>query len=174
MSINLRVQIRLVGKDYLRIEDILLSYWNELKEKEGAVPHEDRINYKLIADVWDDCFLALITPDRGYRYEYLGKHLIDAYGEDMTELGVERIISPNAHETVRKFDDVMNRKEPIRDEGEFTNNSHFLIRYRQILLPFVNSDDAIVYILGGMRWKLYQLCVLTMVEVFMIAVGKVF
>lgn len=144
-----------MSKDYLRIEDILLSYWNELKEKEGGVPHESNINYKLIADAWDDCFLALITNNRGYRYEYLGKNLIDAYGEDMAALGVEHIISPDSHETVRKFDDVMNHKNPVRDEGEFNNSNNFLIKYRQILLPFVNHDDEITYILGGMRWKLY-------------------
>ncbi len=145
-----------MSKDYLRIEDILLSYWKDLaKESKEDVPHEEQINYKQIANVWDDCFLALITPNRGYRYEYLGKNLIEAYGEDMSELGVENIISPSAHETVIKFDDVISKRHTVIDENEFTNSNGCLIKYRQILLPFVNHSDDVTYILGGMRWKLY-------------------
>lgn len=138
-------------EDYKRLEDILLNYWNSLN-KDDSLPHENDIDPQKLEDIWDNCFLSLITKNRGYRYEYLGEHLIEAYGSDV-ESGVEKLISTNSHRTVEKFDEAMSRKEPVQDNGEFTNSNQMLIKYRQILLPFVNEDGKVTYILGGMRWK---------------------
>lgn len=136
---------------YKRLEDRLVEYWNSLTDGD-TLPHESEIDNTKIADIWDNCFLALITENRGYKYEYLGENLIEAYGEDAAS-GIEGLISTASHRTVEKFDEAMSRKEPVKDNGEFTNSNQMLIKYRQILLPFVNEEEKVTYILGGMKWK---------------------
>lgn len=137
-----------------RIDDVLLNYWGQLTHETDALPREAVIDPEAIESIWDDCFLVQITPDNHYRYDYLGKNLIDAYGEDFTVEEADTLVTPTTHRAIEIFSKVVASKQPTWDSGEFVNSKHMLIKYRQYLLPF-GEGEKVTHILGGMRWKVY-------------------
>lgn len=141
-------------EDYTRLTDILMGYWEGLKKNKG-LPSENDINPDELSGVWDDCFLAQVMSNGRYRYSYLGKNLIEAYGDDLEKDEIDYLVSTSGHKTIEKFDEVVKNREPISDKGEFTNSKHLLIKYRQLLLPFLDTGGKVGFILGGMRWKAF-------------------
>lgn len=137
---------------YARLTDILIAHWKSLKG-DLPFPRETAIDIAEIAPVWDDCFLIEAPKDRRYRYDYLGQHLIEAYGEDVCREEVDLLVSPYTQDMIEKFDTVVNSGAPLNDHGVFINARHIEVRYRQLLLP-LGHDGIVTHILGGMRWKL--------------------
>jgi hypothetical protein len=137
-----------------RIHDRLRQYWQSLKEQR-PYPREDEIDPALVAEVWDYCFLADMrrgSVRHGFRYEYMGSALIDAYGCSMTAIDLcDAGTEPHIHSLMSRFDEVAESGEPATDEGEFTNTRGEQIRYRCCLLPL--GAGKVESILGCMRWK---------------------
>lgn len=147
------------GNSTKRINEKLREYWGELS-RGRAMPHEDEFNPDVISDIWADCFLVSLwqkKQEQGYRYNYLGKSLIDAFGSDMTDKEVSaRLIDPSAPPLVRRFDEVAASGKPLEAEDEFTNKDGVTIKYRTCLLPLGKEGvQGVAYILGGMKWKPY-------------------
>ncbi len=140
-------------KDYIRLTDVLTSYWERLRGGEDVLPHEDQINPEALERVWDDCFLVEMVGDHKYKYDYMGKHLIEAYGDDFSHDEIEFLVSPHTHRVAEKFNEVVDSKKAVYDDGEFTNSDGVLVKYRTLMLPFVDKGDKVSYILGGMRWR---------------------
>jgi len=140
--------------EYNRLTDVLLGYWDDLKG-DRDIPLENDVNPEDLDSNWDSCFLAHLLPQGGYRYSYLGKNLIEAYGNDVEEEEIDFLVSPDGHRTVEKFDQTIKEKRPISDKGEFVNSKKLLIKYRQLLLPLADFEGNVSYILGGMKWKAF-------------------
>lgn len=139
-----------------RLEDILKHYWETLpRATVGSIPSESTISPDALKNVWDDCFLVQITPDNSFRYDYLGKDLVDAYGEGYHDGDeADKLIDTHSNRAIRIFSEVVKGRKPVDDEGEFVNSRHLLIKYRQYLFPLGNKE-RVTHIFGGMRWKAY-------------------
>ena len=142
-----------------RITEHLLRYWLQLR---GAreMPQEKELNPDAIKDSWDSCFLINLTDSAkhgGYRYTYMGKNLLDAFGEDVTRDDAETLVSLPSPRVIAKFDQAVAMRKPLIDEAEFVNAKKMTIKYRQILLPLGNNREPVelTYLFGGMRWKAF-------------------
>jgi len=143
-----------MDQKYVRLTDLLMNCWNVWSE-DGAIPPEARIDPEMLLPVWDECFLVQVLESGRFRYDYLGKSLIEAYGEDYSQEEVDSLVSPHKQKVVKRFDEVVKRGIPLEDEGEFRNSLGLTIKYRQLLLPFSGSSGRVEYVLGGMRWKAF-------------------
>jgi len=140
-----------------RITEILLRYWLSLRGVR-PFPQEKELDPNLLTDVWDNCFLIKMTNAStygGYRYIYMGKNLLDAFGEDVSREDAEMLVSLPSLRVTAKFDQAVALRKPLIDEGEFINAKKLAIKYRQILLPMADNKDSdeIAYLFGGMRWR---------------------
>ena len=89
-----------------------------------------------------------------FKYSYLGKDLIEAWGGDVTNEEVcKTMVSPYTERVNQKFEEILRKQAPVRDESEYIDSKKITIKYRQMLVPLANSKGEIAYILGGMRWK---------------------
>ena len=140
-----------------RITEILLRYWLELRDQRD-MPQEKDINPASLPDVWDSCFLVQMTnlsAYGGYRYTYMGKELLGAFGEDVSREDAQMLVSLPSMRVTSKFDQAVGLRKPLIDEGEFVNAKKISIKYRQILLPIADNKNPkeLAYLFGGMRWK---------------------
>ena len=65
-----------------RMHERVRQYWQSVKENR-AYPTEDEIEPQSLKDEWDYCFLVDMRrrhTDKSYKYQYMGKELIAAYG----------------------------------------------------------------------------------------------
>lgn len=141
-----------------RSHERLLEYWNNLRGNR-IFPHESEIEPDDIADIWHSCFLISIddvTRRVGYRYSYMGKNLVDAFGEDASSPDVAlRLLSTMVVPNAKKINEVLHEKHAVIDDGEFTNVKNMNIRYRTCLVPFGYENGEVSHIFGVMRWRTY-------------------
>ncbi|MAR56814.1 MAG: hypothetical protein CMM93_06495 [Rickettsiales bacterium] len=138
-----------------RIDEKLTAYWNNLKAGR-PFPLENEIAPEELKDIWDSCLLVRRDEDDAvtFKYIYLGPKLVEAYGAQSTDKEVcETLAYPANDLLIQKFNRVVETKEPLQEDIEFTNQSVMLIKSRTCLLPLGNdSTEEVSYIIGGMRW----------------------
>ena len=144
---------------YRRITDILLKHWETLKGSK-ALPFERDIDSEVLKEVWDCCFLLqvrdMIEHD-SYNYTFLGDAIREAYtGRMLQEDDASPLIQPVASKLHRHFQQVVETKEPLIHQGNFTNAEGNLVKYRQCLLPFAHEGESVDAILGGMRFRVFK------------------
>lgn len=137
-----------------RINEALLQYWQTLRGTR-ILPLEPEISAEALKDIWDSCFLVSIRPDGSFAYDYLGRDLIAAYGDDLTGREItEKLVYPHPPSLFAAFQRVARSGEPAMDENAFTNSTGSLVKYRSCVLPFGAKDRAdVAFLLGGMKWK---------------------
>ncbi len=139
-----------------RITEKLLRYWLKTRGNK-PYPKESDIDFEELSDIWDNCFLVQVFGKNSkppYKYTYLGKDLIAAYGGDITSDEVSKtIVSPYTKRVQKKFEELLKSKKPVSDDAEYVDSKKLKIKYRQVLVPLGNEKGDIEYILGGMRWK---------------------
>jgi hypothetical protein len=140
--------------DYVRLTDILRSYWDGL-EKVNGIPREADIDAAVLEQVWADCYLTQVLNGAPYQYDYLGETLIKAYGDDTMQGEVRSLVYPSIGRVSEKFADAIKGGVPLVDGGEFINDHNMLIKFRQLILPFGDSTGKITHLLGGMRWRAF-------------------
>lgn len=145
--------------EHNRINEKIHDYWNKLRG-EKSYPSENDINPEDIEDIWESCFLIKISNEEaitnGYRYTYLGKNLIEAFGDDLTNQDISsQLINPKSPPIAKHFNDIINNKLPIVDEDEFTNKSGMVIKYRSCMLPLGENEQSVNYIIGAMKWRAF-------------------
>ncbi len=140
-----------------RYHELLLSYWNRLRG-DRDFPRENEIDPETIADIWTSCFLISIDEvgsRLGYRYSYLGQDLVAAYGDEVNFPDItSKLLVSTGHSMTQKLNEVLQRKQPVVDESEFTNQKNVVVKYRSCMLP-LGDDDRVTHVLGCMRWKMH-------------------
>ncbi len=141
-----------------RCHDELLEYWEKIRAGR-QFPHESDVEAEAIADIWDYCFLISlddVTRRIGYRYSYMGKHLVEAFGDDVSSPDMAlRLLSSTHVPSLKKIEEVLEKKHPVIDEGEFTNAHHMNVRYRTCIVPLGYENGQVSHLFGVMRWKAY-------------------
>lgn len=141
-----------------RSPEILIAHWDRLRG-ERQFPSEEDLNMEALDDLgfWEDCFIIQtrdIAQQKDYNYTYIGSHITKAYGEDLNGVSVYSFTSPQADNLALKYEEVLETRVPVIDEGDFMNAKNIRVRYRQCLVP-LGRDNTIDTILGAMRYKLY-------------------
>ena len=138
-----------------RINEQLVQYWHELRG-DHPLPFEHEINAEALKEIWDSCYLVTVKPN-GFSYDYLGRDLLAAYGDDLTGREItETLLYPHPESLFAKFRDVCKSASPATDESEFTNSHGHNIKYRSSVLPLAARGRAgVSFLLGGMRWKAF-------------------
>jgi len=141
--------------DERRINVQLLKYWESLKDASGrAFPSENSINASEIPER-ESCFLVIVEKmaDLKFKFDFLGKNLIEAYCEDFTGLDVEsQITSDVGVKLGQHFRTVYANKSPLIVEDEITNKDNMIIKSRTCLLP-LGDGETVNFILGGVKWR---------------------
>jgi hypothetical protein len=141
-----------------RCHDQLLQYWKKICNGR-EFPHESDIDPEDIHDIWDYCFLISmddVTSRIGYRYSYMGSALVNAFGDDVNNPDMAlRLLSSTKVPNLKKIEEVLNKKHPVIDEGEFENAHHMNVRYRTCIVPLGYDDGQVSHLFGVMRWKAY-------------------
>ena len=139
-----------------RITLRLMAYWEKIRQGRD-MPSENDIDPDDIGDLWDNCFLIQIRDleKSDYNYTYLGTAIIEAYRGNLTEDYPAELIALNANKLDGHFREVIINKHPVIHEGEFTNLSGSLVKYRQCLLPLSHDLTNVDAIFGGMRFKIF-------------------
>ncbi len=142
-----------------RITDRMLANWKVLK-KNNPIPVFDIFSNEPLKDIWTNCFILNVTPGKtlNYKFEYAGEQLITALGRDpVGEVMNSNIKGIPENSIILLVDDVVEKKEPIVQEGIFVNKKSKTIKYRACLLPFTNTRNTkkdITNIVGGIVWQI--------------------
>lgn len=137
---------------------ILLQYWNELRD-ERELPQEDEIDPERLSIIWGHCFLIQIRDIKqvkDYNYTYLGPNLTQAYHDGTLDRYNGKMIAPDANRVSHLFQQVIDTKDPLIDEGEYRNPLGRMVKYRQSMLPLGTPDGVVESILGGAWFKLFD------------------
>lgn len=140
-----------------RITDIIYSAWDEARGGK-AFPTSKQMGNKELPLVWNNCFTIKvmdILTEPHYTYSYIGKNIVEAYGEDLTGIQLETLVSPDAKRLLKQYNKLVEKGEPLVDEGDFVNTRGQTIKYRQCLVPLGDDGMVITDILGGMRYKIF-------------------
>ncbi len=142
-----------------RINEKLLAYWASLKQGR-LYPDEQDFDTNQLGDVWISCFLVQVEAadsEPTFNYAYVGKELIDAYGDDLTGHEICETLAYPANETmIVRLKEVLKEEHPVIDENSFTNASGEEVRYRSCMLPLGHKGEkGVRYIVGGVKWRAY-------------------
>lgn len=141
-----------------RLTRRVLKYWDMVR-KTAKIPEMQRFNTTAIEDVWPYC-LQISVDKHGripiYRYDYMGKPIIDMYGRDLTGLIVDQSTRQFPGKVIHhKFDDVLRLKEPMADDGHFMSEDGKLIKYRACILPLGTSKRGVTHIVVGLSCRYF-------------------
>ena len=138
-----------------RMNERLQQYWQELRSGR-AMPLESEIDMDALSDIWGHCFLVSVK-NGAFAYSYLGEHLVDAFGDDLTgkEI-VETLVYPHPSSLLNTFAGVVQSGVPGMDGSDFVNSRGVTVKYRSCVLPLGSANTpAVAFLLGGMNWKAY-------------------
>lgn len=144
----------MVDETSKRMHERVRQYWQSVKEQR-PYPTESEIDPQFIADAWNYCFLVDMRrhhTHKLYKYQYIGRELVEAYGANMTGMEFQQEDAPHISAMISNFHEVEESGEPGMYEVEFVNARGVSIRTRCCLLPL--GRDRVELILGCMRWKL--------------------
>lgn len=144
------------NKSSRRLTAMLKGYWDFAKGEKNFPSQEDIKHYHL-RNVWDKCFIvkadnSCMSSD-DYKYIYLGEKVIKAFGEDLTNMTVEKMHAPEAAHLATRYEKVLASKVPVYDSGSLSLVNGKTVSYRQILLPLGDNGITIKAILGGISHK---------------------
>lgn len=136
-----------------RITAIIIDHWEQVRG-DRRFPSQQDLDPNYLEPYLDSCFLIKVEElmhTGKHNYVYIGKNILEAYGSSATHAQNEGV-DPLSHKD--KFEEVLKRRLPVLDEGEFMNQDGRIVRYRQCLVPLGNNG-VVESIFGGMRFKVF-------------------
>lgn len=144
--------------DSQRLNDVLLHFWNAARA-DADIPYEKHIDIRVLEPIWDSCFLVHHErhgDERIFSYLHLGKELVEAYGGGRQQRDAASLIYPANISLEKEFRQVVRLKQMQQVANRLQKKNGADILYRSIMLPLLDDNDHVAYILGGMRWKFSQ------------------
>jgi len=138
---------------------ILLEYWESLC-KDGKLPRESDIDFDVLKDLWENCFLIQMRDfnqeTQHGNFTYLGKKLSDAYGEGaLSSDGVPNLVTTDINSIHEACQEVQRTRQPVTNEGTVTLHDDVVLAFRQCLVPLTDGKDEIFSVLGRMEFHKY-------------------
>jgi len=139
-----------------RITNIIIEHW-EASKASHLIAAEKDLDPNVLDAILDNCFLIsageFIISGK-HKYTYIGKHILEAYGNRVTSPKDYHDVDPLSNK--RKFKEVIDKKAPVTEEGQFTNKDGHIVKYRQCLVPLGSDGKTVETIFGGMRFKVFK------------------
>jgi hypothetical protein len=140
-----------------RLVERLKQYWRTLKT-EDLLPRVEKFAPDVVADLWPRCLMLEVVSKADnivplYTYEYMGAEIINAYGSDLTG----HYVNVHMHnfpgwQVLQSVNTMLTSPEPFDTDGSFVANTHKVVKYRAVLLPF-GVENSITHVLVGISWK---------------------
>lgn len=140
-----------------RLIERLKQHWLSLKG-DGVMPDMRQLNPDMISDLWGRCLVLEVVHNPAnraalYSYDYMGKDIITAYGSDLTD----HYVNVHMHnfpgwQVLQSIDKMLAQPDVYEAEGSFVADTHKVVKYRAILLPF-GSEKKMTHVLVGLSWK---------------------
>ena len=138
-----------------RITIRMLSYWEKLR-RNRVMPSVNDVNPEDLQDLWDNCFIVHLKDvgNADQNSTYIGKAILDAYQQGLSEEDDHRLISPDLETFMHHHKAIFESPKPLLEEGEFDNTLLGTVKYRQCILP-LGENGKVEAILGGMHFKVF-------------------
>ncbi len=142
-----------------RLTKRLTDYWDRLR-KDAVLPQWEKFNPGAFDDIWKQCCGWRVEPggtnSHVYTYEYVGSAVKQALGSDPTgQMFTSHFKNFPGARIVQGIDEVVSKKAPHTDEGQFINEDSKVVKYRSCLLPFGKKDGKVTHIVLGLSWGLF-------------------
>ena len=141
-----------------RLTERLANYWNLLK-KDNVLPNFSQFNPSAITDIWQNCILFTVQPTAVgtmplLGFQAIGDKLNPLFGNEM----IGKIVNFSQKHfqgatIIRRTDEVLDKPEPLFDEGQFVNSNHKVVKFRSCLMPFGTKDGHVTHIVLGLSWR---------------------
>lgn len=141
-----------------RLVDTLIRYWRKRKGAELMPIYEAFAPESLGEDIWQQCcaFTVQVANQKSLLVsDYTGNKARQAMGRDIT--GEVLAIGAQQFEAVRllqQAEAVLDKKDPLTDEGHFVNAESKIIKFRSCLLPF-GRKGKVTHLLLGVSWQAF-------------------
>ena len=134
-----------------RITNIILDHWENIKGGK-KYPSEKDLNPAILEGILDSCFLVNAEGilDGEYKYKFLGKNIMNAYGSDLIDGVDQHKESPLAYASMAKK--CLTTGQTVLDSGQFKNKHGSVVKYRICVVPLSSDGIKIDAIFGGMRF----------------------
>ncbi len=86
----------------------------------------------------------------------MGEPVAEMYGRDLTGTVVDQTTKQFPGKVLHyKFDQVLDCKSPLSDDGHFINEAGKLIKYRASILPLGNKKKGVTHIIVGISCRYF-------------------
>lgn len=134
----------------------LLSYWQRIRG-DRTFPALGEIDISAITEMWHHCFTIEVgdTLDE-CRFQNFGPELCQTFGVNHAGEPVLDALAhdPKLEHTIGFFPDVLKRREPVADSGEFYMEGDE-VRYRSLIVPLSTNGTDIDYLLGTTNYRIF-------------------
>ena len=140
-----------------RLSVRLLRYW-DVNRQNRRFPEIQQSKIAAVEELWPSCCLISISHGKRvqhkYKYEYIGKPIVETYGRDLTGLYMD--------DKIRQFpgmivfdglNNVLTERRPREDSGYFVNEAGKLIKYRSCFLPFGDEKTGLTHIVAALSFR---------------------
>lgn len=141
-----------------RLVDTLIKHWRKRKGAELMPIYEAFAPESLGEDIWQQCcaFSVQVSNQRqSLISDYTGTKAKQAMGRDITgevlAIGAQQF---EAARLLQQAEAVLDKKDPLTDEGHFVNAESKIIKFRSCLLPF-GRKEKVTHLLLGVSWQAF-------------------
>lgn len=136
-----------------RLVNRLQDYWKRIC-RDKPLPDISQLNPAVIDELWQQCMqLGTHQAQGGFNYNYLfmGKRLVEVYGQDLTSQTVDiRASQYPLNLLLKKLSNVMESRSFFIDENQFINTTTGkMVKYRACFMPFGNETKGVTHIVIG-------------------------
>ena len=151
----LSIRFRMSTVNEQRLTQRLLGYW-KLIQKTNKMPQIEHFNNGAVEDLWHQCMMLSVDTRKGaiFKFEFMGDHVIKAYGKDICGQIVESgaVTFPGVA-VYKRLLSMVSATEPVEDGGFFLNGKGEMVKYRACFLPFGTEAKGLTNVIVGLSFK---------------------
>ncbi len=129
----------------------VLRFW-EIQREDRPFPTEEDLIPSGLGYLWHHCYLIqrrdILEPEKG-NYQYIGREIVKPYEEDVLEKDNGHVVNPTDMSLGGKYQQVLDKKEPLIDEDVYEDSRGDVVKYRQCLLP-LGTPEEVTAVFGAM------------------------
>jgi hypothetical protein len=132
----------------------LENYWRSLRQSARGPFFEDFWPSRNPVP-WEDCFIAHVGGSGGeLAFDHIGNSIAALFKPDRSNLPDGEWLSNAIQHRFGEISTVLETTSPARGEGRFCRPEGIVVRYRSMLLPFVDAKREPAYMVGAMTYRL--------------------
>jgi hypothetical protein len=142
-----------------RLVNRLKSYW-DLSRGSAELPLFSHFNKSTIEDIWKNCILVSVTNSGRqilYKYDHVGESAVEAFGKDLTGIYASSYEKSLMHGSnlLKYLDKSVEERSFLVSQGQFVNAEDKIIKFRDCILPFVDTQNNVSNLVIGLSWRAF-------------------